>query len=803
MKNTKRSITLKVLTGYLVIGLLIFLAVWLIYPELKKVIYPPRQEQAANKKLTYISNALSYLYKAETIGRTAMATGSLEQFNTYTQVVDSIDRTIDSLQLITERRTQKTQLDSIQLLLNDKTTNIKTMVRLRQEQYSRNYYDEALSELIKEDIYFEDYANDPRLDSLDPYAKKVVVDLMEYIRKDNTDKDQNMVAMAETVRKTLARIEARKKELEVNIINRENKLLGNDRNLNLKIRNLLNALERESSLTAREREAELNKRIEAITQTLKIIGIISIVLAIGFIILIFKDASRSQQYNKDLQESNAVAQSLLKSREQLMATITHDMRSPLNTVIGFTDLLQKSSLTPQQNHYLETVQKSGDYMLNLVNDLLDFSKLEAGKIKIEKIPFNPKKIVEDVLAVSLPTPLKDGVEIKTELSEEVNQMFKSDPFRIKQILTNLLTNAYKFTDAGSITITADYQGGRLRFSIIDTGCGIPKEKQKLIFKEFAQAEETTQRKYGGFGLGLSISQRLTSLLRGELKLESTPGSGSTFSVIIPAEKVKQPVKSSEKQTKKESSTKETLRTILLVDDEPAQMELTRAILANYNLHVQTATNGAEALELLDQNEVDLILTDIQMPIMDGVAFIKKLKKNPELQSIPVIALSGNATLKKSDYRFFGFTAHLEKPFKPAKLIEVLERIGTLETGNSASQSRAVESQSTHFSLNQLQAFTGSDQSALFNILTVFCTSTSENLLVLEHKNPDPLKIKEVAHKMLPMMRQLEARSVIPLLEKLENLEPQTPLPATIVETLKEVRERIEVLLAEIRQLLKA
>ena len=128
MKNTKRSITLKVLTGYLVIGLLIFLAVWLIYPELKKVIYPPRQEQAANKKLTYISNALSYLYKAETIGRTAMATGSLEQFNTYTQVVDSIDRTIDSLQLITERRTQKTQLDSIQLLLNDKTTNIKTMV---------------------------------------------------------------------------------------------------------------------------------------------------------------------------------------------------------------------------------------------------------------------------------------------------------------------------------------------------------------------------------------------------------------------------------------------------------------------------------------------------------------------------------------------------------------------------------------------------------------------------------------------------------------------------------------------------
>ncbi|MCC4211696.1 hybrid sensor histidine kinase/response regulator [Leeuwenhoekiella parthenopeia] len=803
MKNTKRSITLKVLTGYIMIGLLVFLAIWLIYPELKKVIYPPQQEQTANKKLTYISNALSYLYKAETIGRTAMATGSLDQFNTYTQVADSIDQAIDSLQLITARKNQKTQLDSIQLLLGEKTKNIKTMVRLRQEQYSRNYYDEALSELIKEDIYFEDYANDPRLDSLDPYSKKVVVDLMEYIRKDNADKDQNMTAMAQTVRETLARIEARKKELELNIINRENNLLGNDRNLNLKIRNLLNALERESSLTAREREAELNNRIAAITKTLQIIGLISIVLAIGFIILIFKDASRSQQYNKDLQKSNEVTQSLLKSREQLMATITHDMRSPLNTVIGFTDLLKKTPLEPKQQRYLETVEKSGDYILNLVNDLLDFSKLEAGKIKIENIPFNPEKLVNDVLVVSLPKPLKEGIEITTHIGEEVNQLFISDPFRIKQILSNLVTNAYKFTQSGSITITANYQSGELIFKVIDTGCGIPKEQQEHIFKEFAQAEKTTQRKFGGFGLGLSISRRLTTLLKGDLKLESTPHKGSTFTLIIPVKKSGQLEESPSKNQSPAATEKILIQHVLLVDDEPAQLQLARALFANYDLQVTTAFNGAEALELLNKNRPDLILTDIQMPVMDGISLIKELKKSKQLKTIPVIALSGNATLKKSDYRFFGFATHLEKPFKPADLIQTVETIGMLKTKASIAEGDHIESKKTHFSLNQLRAFTGNDQQALASILHIFTTSTAENLLALEQNKHDTDSIKEIAHKMLPMIRQLEAHTLIALLEKLEGLKPNEQPKSNLSEILAEVREQSQILLEEIGQYLKA
>ncbi|MDP5044635.1 MAG: hypothetical protein NWQ06_06620, partial [Leeuwenhoekiella sp.] len=198
MKNTKRSITLKVLAGYFLIALLIIVGVWFIYPQIKTFIYPEKESATTNKKLTYTSNALSYLYEAETIGRTAMATGSQDQFKQYRVIVDSISPQLDSLRALTTTRMLTQQLDSIKILLNTKTTNISAMVQLRREQYSRNYYDEALAELTKEDIYFEDYSNDPRLDSVDAYTKKVIVDYLEYLRKDNADPDQNLTSMAKT-----------------------------------------------------------------------------------------------------------------------------------------------------------------------------------------------------------------------------------------------------------------------------------------------------------------------------------------------------------------------------------------------------------------------------------------------------------------------------------------------------------------------------------------------------------------------------------------------------------------------------
>ncbi len=765
MKNTKRSITLKVLAGYLLIALLIIVGVWFIYPQIKTFIYPEKENGTTNKKLTYTSNALSYLYEAETIGRTAMATGSQDQFKQYRVIVDSISPQLDSLRALTTTKMLIQQLDSIQILLRTKTQNISTMVQLRREQYSRNYYDEALSELTKEDIYFEDYKNDPRLDSVDAYTKKVIVDYLEYLRRDNADPDQNLTSMAKTVRETLAKIEDRKKQLEIDIINKENNLLKNDREINLKIRTLLSSFEQEGMLSAKQREDLLNSRIEEISQTLKIIGIISIILALGFVIMIFKDASRSQQYNTELQKSNQVAQNLLKSREQLMATITHDMRSPLNTVLGFTDLLQKTAINDTQERYLQTIGKSGEYMLQLVNDLLDFSKLEAGKIKIEKIPFNPKNLIEDVITVAVPAKGKPDVTLNVAIPQTLDNLYLSDPFRIKQILSNLITNAYKFTDAGSITINAALDKKDLKISIKDTGIGIAKHKQKLIFQEFSQAEDHISQKYGGFGLGLSISQKLADLLNGKLLLESDLGKGSSFTLIIPIEKSTQSI--NQISTIPSDNRKDlTPKQILLVDDEPMQIKLAQETLKKFPYSIRTAKNGLEALDLLQEENFDLVLTDIQMPILDGIELIKKIRALKNFETIPVIALSGNGKLEDSDYKNLGFTGNLKKPYKPDHLIAIINDVDfSVDTEDHKS-----DTSESLYNLETLSVFADGDPESLKSIILVFIETAEENLKALNTYAQDPERLKEVAHKMLPMMRQLEAGQIIKILEKLENPE---------------------------------
>ncbi|MFI8377555.1 ATP-binding protein [Leeuwenhoekiella sp. NPDC079379] len=767
MKNTKRSITLKVLAGYFLIALLIIVGVWFIYPQIKTFIYPEKESATTNKKLTYTSNALSYLYEAETIGRTAMATGSQDQFKQYRVIVDSISPQLDSLRALTTTRMLTQQLDSIKILLNTKTTNISAMVQLRREQYSRNYYDEALAELTKEDIYFEDYSNDPRLDSVDAYTKKVIVDYLEYLRKDNADPDQNLTSMAKTVRETLAKIEDRKKQLEIDIISKENNLLKNDREINLKIRTLLSSFEQEGMLSAKQREDLLNSRIDEISKTLKIIGLISIVLALGFVIMIFKDASRSQQYSTELQKSNKIAKSLLKSREQLMATITHDMRSPLNTVIGFTDLLQKTSVDATQNRYLHTIEKSGEYMLQLVNDLLDFSKLEAGKIKIEKIPFNPKSLIEDIIAVAIPAVGKPDVNLKLDVPLELDRLFLSDPFRIKQIVSNLITNAYKFTDSGSITISLVLEKTNLIIAVKDTGIGIAKHKQKIIFKEFSQAEDHIAQKYGGFGLGLSISQKLADLLKGKLKLESELGKGSTFILNIPVEEASQTIESAPVVV--EGLDTITPKNILLVDDEPMQIKLAQETLKKHPYTITVATNGKEALNQLEHNTYDLILTDIQMPILDGIELIKKIRQDIRLKETPVIALSGNGKLEDDDYKKLGFTGNLKKPYKPDHLIAIINNLNfTVKPPQ-----KIVERTDQSYNLNALNAFADDDPESLKSIILVFIETAEENLILLNTHAESPEQLKEIAHKMLPMMRQLEATSIVKILEKLENPDGKT------------------------------
>ncbi|WGK66128.1 ATP-binding protein [Croceiramulus getboli] len=799
MSTPSSSITAKVVLGYFLLSLGVIVTAYIIYPKLKTYFNPGDSIQETNKKLTFTSNALTYLYEAESLGRTATATGDEEQFKVFQKLIDSLSIQIDSLQRLSDSPQQLEQLDTLDILLARKMENMREMIDLRKEQYSTNYYDQAVADLIREDIYFEDYENSPKVQNVDPYVKRVIVAWNDYIRNDNNPQGNDLENQAAAVRRTLARIERRRKRMETNLIEKENSLLENDRNISLKIRNLLATFEQEALASSANREQQLEQRAEDITDTLKVTGVASAFLALAFIFMVFRDARSNQRYSKELEASKSYAETLLKSREQFMATITHDLRSPLNTLIGFSELLEKTALDGKQETYLQNVKKSSEYMLILVNDLLDFSKLEAGKIHIESVVFNPKNLIQDVVMVAIPSASDSQVEVRTEIDDALDAPFKSDPFRVKQILTNIISNAYKFTERGSVTIQArlsQAQEPTLEVRVVDTGIGIAPEKRKAIFKEFAQADTHIEKRYGGFGLGLAISKRLIDLLKGSIEVESTQGSGSIFTVHIPMKPAELPLN----KVKPHAIHKD--KRVLIVDDEPLQLELAQEVVSQASVAYDTAVDVTTAMSLLTKNDYDLVLTDIQMPGQDGFELLKQLRQQEATQHIPVISLSGNTVYTQQELLDSGFDHSLKKPYSPQDLLSVLADFMGLELPQSDVEIADADASHSHgsYSLEDLSAFALGDQSSIDSIINLFVSGSKQNIKEMEQAiaSEDEEILARVAHRALPMWRQLKVDAVIPMLELLEDTSSRSTKQEKLALATKAI-EHMEQVLEEMQE----
>ena len=366
----------------------------------------------------------------------------------------------------------------------------------------------------------------------------------------------------------------------------------------------------------------------------------------------------------------------------------------------------------------------------------------------------------------------------------------SDPFRIKQILANLISNAWKFTEEGSIVISANLVKPKknkeiLELRVKDSGIGISKEKQDSIFEEFSQEDNSIEKKFGGTGLGLAITKRLAHLLEGDIRVESEPGMGSEFIIEIPVEKY-QP-----------SGLK-----ALVVDDEPGQLSLTVELSRSMGFEIDTAANGKIALEKINGKEYDLILTDIQMPVLDGFKLIKTIRGTDEIMQLPVIALSGRTDLEKQVYMDAGFDEKLLKPYKSRTLKETIADVLDLEHKDPVSsneQGKSTELQTELYDLSEIYEFAGKDDDAFKEILRAFIEGTKESMVQLksawESQNEDELG--KTAHRMLPMLRQMQAHTITPDILKLEERK-------NINETeFVSLEEKLEQLVREIEAKIKA
>ncbi len=388
------------------------------------------------------------------------------------------------------------------------------------------------------------------------------------------------------------------------------------------------------------------------------------------------DITARKLMEEELKRAKSVAENSLRSKDLFVANISHEIRTPLNAIMGLSQLLANSKMNEKQHTFVNAITKSSENLLLIVNDLLDFSKLEAGKVELNFEPTNLIKSLEEVAVLWEVKVEEKGLQFHKNFDIPEND-FLMDPTRFNGILSNLLHNAVKFTAQGSITLyarkiseTSKYC--KFIFAVSDTGIGISKEEKKVIFNSFVQADKGTTRKYGGTGLGLSITKGLIELMGGKLNVKSEPGIGSVFEFELTLEKTAV----QNKETNKIALDSHLVKglNILVVEDNHFNQMMAQSILENWQVNVTIANDGIEAISYLEQQSFDLILMDIQMPRMDGIKCTWHIRTEMQI-STPIIALTANAVQKDIViYMDVGMNGHVLKPFKQEGLLEEMLRI---------------------------------------------------------------------------------------------------------------------------------
>lgn len=767
MVQKPKATKYKVIAGYFLLFATAVLSVWFVYTEILKIARPA-QNADDNNKIIRISNTIASLYASEAIGRSSILTGSAADLRNYNNITDSINNEIDAIKKGVEPA-QAQKFDSVQMLLSRKKASIAEIIKYRKKYSSDNTFTKAISGIHG--------ARDSVWDNTKPVKitkphewRKIVNTLLTPRQLDSLSKlpvSNDSLAMA--FEKVLTNLLIKDNKLRYQLYRKEQKMLEENRILSDQLRVILASVEHEF---VQKSYRNINASQAALSQTIKTmawVGAVTLFFLIVFAYIIINDLTTQQNYRRQLEILNTENEELLRTKSMLMATVTHDLQTPLGSIIGFHDLIKKLGVTPRQSHYLANIKESANYILKLVNDLLDFSRLENNRITIEQLPFNIKNTIEAACRSLQPMAFDKDIELNWDIEDELDANFVSDPYRIKQVLTNLISNALKFTHEGSVEITAKIEGNSIIISVIDTGIGIAKQNHSAVFKEFTQAHSGIEKKFGGTGLGLTISKKIIELLGGTIQLESQEGQGSIFTITLPCIPAPEADTTTLPHNKQNNFELLKGKKILIVDDDNVQLMLMKELLLHYPVSVTTEINSALVLQNIEANEYDIMLTDVQMPVTDGFELVRQIRQhpNPAIATMPVIALSGKRDLAVQDYVNRGFTTHHTKPVQLEKLLDLIAGVFY----DAIPESISTEDNITGglYSLTSLAQFTYNDPESLKEILETFIESANDNCKALQqaaHAN-DTDTVAQLAHKMIPMLKQMEVHSIVQKLLPLE------------------------------------
>ncbi len=800
MEDKTRHITRKVVWGYLLILLIAVCSVYYVFTVIQQLAVEDKPDALNREKVYLVTNTLSLIYESEALGQlVGMPQNDLRNFN---RKMRKAHQNLDSLRVLLTDSVQRLKVDTIQNLLRQKRRNTLRLLETLNEWNAGRLYVENIERVI---AVQDSVIRQHKPDSIVPTVQEIVeveqdtiivpkrkrgffrrlADVFSSTSQEDTSYVVNTTRklMADTIRidynpsDTIVQIlrslqdtvAGQRKQLSDILLQRANNLRYNNTVVSSKINQMLRAIEEEEMEESFARVQHRQLLLRETTRTIAGVGMVAILVAIIFLIIIIRDISRNHYYRQQLEKAKQYAEDLLRIRERLILTISHDIRAPLSSIIGYIELLLRRNPDERQRYYLDNMTGSSQHILSLVNDLLDYHRLESGQMEIHPVPFSVAALMQEIYISFKPLADAKGLLLNLDLNPTYMDLtYLGDTIRIRQVVNNLLSNAIKFTSEGSVALrVAILQKGErmyeLDVTVSDAGPGIPESEQERIFGDFTRLAGSD--KVEGFGLGLSITRRLVDLLRGTLNLHSVVGQGSDFMLTIPIPQSEREViilpAPEEKQDKQIVSLPEDCTVhCLLVDDDAIQLALTEELLKRSRVEVVCVSNPYSVLDILENTTFDAIITDIQMPGIDGFRLLQMIRKSgiPGMDNVPVIALSASVANGHNHYIEAGFTGFLNKPFTAEQLIELLNQLLTINLEPVVK-----------IDFSTLTAFAGEDKEASASILRTFTEETDKSiqLLSIALKARNRIEASRLSHKLIPLLTMLGANNLVQKLRILE------------------------------------
>lgn len=789
-KKKDRATIMKVVLSYLILIAIGAGSIYFVYRNTESITEEIGQQTSYQQQEELVNTILADLLNAENhIGPMMVDTSD---FVLYKEKISLAEGHMDTLKSMLSDQYQIQSLDSVSNLLKKKEENLCELIKLTNKDNLEKLYKANIRTMLMEDS-LKNFASKNKSATLKQdtivkkrHAKKgnFFQRLAEAFSKNGGPSDttirllgteqQWMDSLAlyynptDTAQSILddikIKIRNEKYRTDRAIMQQINTLRNNNNSITIQAKSILGKIEFDNRVNMQKAKTRRNATLAKTAETLRYVTVLAIIIILFFCWLLFNDVSRSRKLRDKLQEKNS-------EQERMMISLTHDMKAPMGSAIGYMELMNNTPLSEKQQYYLASMIKSSNQTLQLITNILDNNKLDCYKMTLQPTLFSVKDLVEETYNSFLPIAQKKKLTLKHSVSGFPDKI-KGDVTRIQQICNNLVSNAIKFTEEGEVSINADVEEDTifyvLKITVSDTGIGISDEDKKNIFDEYKRISRKDHEQQEGSGLGLSIVSKLVDLYNGDIDIKSKVDKGTSFIVTLKLQKDDEELEPVEKCELLPIN-------VLVMDDDDTQLTLITEVLSHANINVFPQKDPTEALKTMENEDIDLVLTDIQMPSINGFEFVKLIRQSPHISNsgtLPIIALSARADISEENVKEQGFNGFICKPFSSRQLIDTIRmhvKNKCVSDPNGKENEENANANSNGNPFQGILSYACGDKESEALILDSFINESMSNVENLQRswKEENDKDIHHFSHKMLPLFRTIQVKGIV---EKLTILE---------------------------------